>query len=131
MRTVGASRKVMSWVTNPPELRRVGKPGYCDHELTLDCGHTVRRRAPLEAKFKFAECPVAECVQSGKVRQLRTPTIRDRYLWLTEKLLTDPVHFYSMLRMLGFKEDEFDAPGDVTPGMCFDAAIDKRITKGL
>lgn len=57
-------------------------------------------------------------------------TAEDRLAWLQEELLTAEGGTFWVLRVqdaLGFTDEEFTAPGNVTLGECFNDAIDKRI----
>ena len=135
-RTKGASRRVISWTSIPAPVKRPGFSRSYDHTLLLDCGHTVVRRFPEKAQFKFSDCPNPDC--EGKVVENPVETVEkpitdtDRLRWLQEQLMTanNGIFWFHVQHTLGFEDDEFTAPGDVTMGECFNAAIDKRIREG-
>lgn len=60
-RTKGQNRRVLSWTSVPSLIKRPGYTRSYEHTLTLECGHTVVRRFPEHAQFKFSDCPDLNC----------------------------------------------------------------------
>lgn len=135
-RTKGKARRVVSWTSVPAPVKRPGFSRSYDHTLLLDCGHTVVRRFPQHAQFKFSDCPVDGCerkIVENPVETVEKPiTPEERLKWLQEALMTanSGIFWFHAQEALGFTDEEFTAPGDVTMGECFNAAIDKRIREG-